>query len=74
MNKGAVARCYLIAEYRIEAHRQLRELVLLQSDSTELPDLQRSRIKVDEYDVTVIIYICLEIIGSTPFHWNEVAI
>lgn len=55
LNKGAVARYYLTAEYRTEALRQLQELVSLQSANTGHTDLQTSRTKRDESDVTYII-------------------
>ena len=55
LNKGAVARYYLTAEYRTEALRQLRELLSLQSDNKGHADLQPSRIKRDESDVESLI-------------------
>ena len=55
LNKGALARYYLTAEYRTEALRQLRELLSMQSDNIGHTDLQPSQIKRDESDVTSII-------------------
>ena len=55
LNKGAVARYYLTAEYRTAALRTLRDLISSHGDGIGHPDLQSSRFARDKSDVASII-------------------
>jgi len=65
LRQGALSRFYLTAEYRAEALRQLREMVSV-SSCLGHADLQTSRIKRDENDVTSIVDM-LENNWTNPF-------
>ena len=67
LKPGTVARYYLTAEHRAMALRQLREHVSARCGGLSHTDLQHSRIKRDESDVTSMVDL-LENSWSNPFH------
>lgn len=70
LNKSAVARYYITAEHRCAAVRQMRALTRLDDASLHHPDLQESRIKRDETDVSAIVNM-LENNWLNPIGSNE---
>ena len=54
LNKGAVSRYYITADYRKACLRNLREMVNEGNRSASHPDLRKGRIRRDENDVQLI--------------------
>ena len=70
LNPAAVRRYYLTPEHRSTCLRQLRSLTETKTPSFTHPDFQQSRIKIDEQDVTVVVYL-LESEWINPFDGNN---
>ena len=66
LKPSAVSRYYLTAEHRAEALRRLRDLIAVQKQRFGHSDLQTSRIKRDESDISSILEL-LENTWTNPF-------
>ena len=72
MKRGAVARYYITADYKMACARQLREMVNSMGSSVLRPDLQRGRIYRDEQDVNNLIDMFLTT-WKNPFEEYELS-